>query len=99
MFIRNIYVSLCSINLCLENGPEKSVFENIFVKYTKYGDQIQIKIYGLKFDQIQIQIQIHRICICIYKYVSDPNRHWRAKFGLFKLNLTLNIKVNRSTKL
>ena len=37
MFIRNIHVSLCSINLCLENGPGKSVFENVFVKYTKYG--------------------------------------------------------------
>ena len=37
MFIKNIHVSLCSINLCLENGPEQSVFENVFVKYTKYG--------------------------------------------------------------
>ena len=37
MFIKNIYVSLFSINLCLENGPRKSVFENVFVKYTKYG--------------------------------------------------------------
>ena len=40
MFIWNIHefhVSLCSINLCLENGPEKSVFENVFFKYTKYG--------------------------------------------------------------
>ena len=37
MFIRNIHVSLCSINLCLEDGPEKSVFENVFVKYTKYS--------------------------------------------------------------
>ena len=26
MFIRNIHVSLCSINLCLENGPEKKCF-------------------------------------------------------------------------
>ena len=39
MFIKNIHVSLCSINLCLENGPqqEKIVFENVFVKFTKYG--------------------------------------------------------------
>ena len=37
MFIKNIHVSLFSINLCLENGPGKSVFENVFVKYTKYG--------------------------------------------------------------
>ena len=37
MFIKNIHVSLFSINLFLENGPGKSVFENVFVKYTKYG--------------------------------------------------------------
>ena len=37
MFTKNIHVSLFSINLCLENGPGKSVFENVFVKYTKYG--------------------------------------------------------------
>ena len=37
MLIKNIHVSLFSINLCLENGPGKSVFENVFVKYTKYG--------------------------------------------------------------
>ena len=37
MFIKNIHVSIFSINLCLENGPGKSVFENVFVKYTKYG--------------------------------------------------------------
>ena len=37
IFIKNIHVSLFSINLCLENGPGKSVFENVFVKYTKYG--------------------------------------------------------------
>ena len=37
MFIKNIHVSLFSINLCFENGPGKSVFENVFVKYTKYG--------------------------------------------------------------
>ena len=39
MFIKNIHVSLCYINLCLENGPqqEKIVFENVFVKFTKYG--------------------------------------------------------------
>ena len=37
MFIKNIHVSLFSINLCLEKGTGKSVFENVFVKYTKYG--------------------------------------------------------------
>ena len=37
MFIKNIHVILFSINLCLENGPGKCVFENVFVKYTKYG--------------------------------------------------------------
>ena len=37
MFINNVHVSLFSINLCLENGLGKSVFENVFVKYTKYG--------------------------------------------------------------
>ena len=37
LFIGNIHSSLCSINLCLENGPTKCVFENVFVKYTKYG--------------------------------------------------------------
>ena len=76
MFIKNIHVSLCSINLCLENGPGKKVYLKTYLPNTpNTGDQIQI--HGLKFDQIQIQIQIRRICICIcickYKYVFDPS--------------------------
>ena len=68
MFIKNIHVSLCSINLCLENGPEKKVYLKTYLSNTPNTVdqiQIQIQIHGLKFDQIQIQIQIRRICICI----------------------------------
>ena len=79
MFIKNIHVSLFSINLCLENGPGKVYLKTYLSNTPNTVDQIQIQIqiHGLKFDQIQIQIQIRRICICIcickYKYVFDPS--------------------------
>ena len=67
MFIKNIHVSLCSINLCLENGPGKKVYLKTYLSNTpNMVDQIQI--HGLKFDQIQIQIRRICICICKYKY-------------------------------
>ena len=37
MFTKNTQVSLFCRNSCLEKGPGKSLFENVFVKYTKYG--------------------------------------------------------------
>ena len=71
MFIRNIHVSLCFINFCLENGLEKKEYLKTFLSNTPNSvDQIQIQIHGLKFDQIQICICI---CICKYKYVFDPS--------------------------
>ena len=79
MFLRNIHVSLCSIDLCLEKAQKKVYLKTYLSNTPNTVDQIQIQIqiHGLKFDQIQIQIQIRRICICIcickYKYVFDPS--------------------------
>ena len=47
MFIKNIHVSLFSIKWCLENGPGKSVFENVFVKYTKYKYKYKYMVWNL----------------------------------------------------
>ena len=66
MFIRTIHVSLCSINLCLENGPG-----NVYLKTFLWKTQIQIQKHGLKFDQLQIQLRRICICICKSKYVFD----------------------------
>ena len=80
MFIKNIHVSLFSINLCLQKTAQEKVYLKTYLSNTPNTVdqiQIQIQIHGLKFDQIQIQIQIRRICICIcickYKYVFDPS--------------------------
>ena len=37
MFIKNVHVSLCSINLCLENGPGKKCIWKCIWQITKYG--------------------------------------------------------------
>ena len=74
MFISNIHVSLCSINLCLENGPGKKVYLKTYLSNTPNTmDQIQIQIHGLKFDRIQIHHICICICICKYQYVFDPS--------------------------
>ena len=75
VFIMNIHVSLCSINLCLENGPQKVYFKKHLSNTPNTVYQIQIQIHGLKIDQIQILIRRICICICIckYKYVFDPS--------------------------
>ena len=87
MFIKNIHVSLFSINLCLQKTAQEKVYLKTYLSNTpntvdQIQIQIQIQIHGLKFDQIQIQIQIRRICICIcickYKYVFDPSPACRS---------------------